>query len=69
MRLVRRMPFLLVVMVPTLFLSTNICGNGVVPADYYRQRRRKLRLATWNIAAVNNNPFEYWITHEECDVH
>eukprot|EP00542_Grammatophora_oceanica_P011988 CAMPEP_0194027176 /NCGR_PEP_ID=MMETSP0009_2-20130614/1366_1 /TAXON_ID=210454 /ORGANISM="Grammatophora oceanica, Strain CCMP 410" /LENGTH=623 /DNA_ID=CAMNT_0038666143 /DNA_START=116 /DNA_END=1987 /DNA_ORIENTATION=+ len=23
---------------------------------------RKLRLATWNIAAINNNPFEYWIT-------
>lgn len=21
--------------------------------------------ATWNIAAVNNNPFEYWITHED----
>lgn len=24
-----------------------------------------LRVATWNIAAVNNNPFEYWITHED----
>lgn len=23
-----------------------------------------LRVATWNIAAVNNNPFEYWITHQ-----
>mmetsp|Transcript_43765 Transcript_43765/g.138318 ORF Transcript_43765/g.138318 Transcript_43765/m.138318 type:complete len:949 (-) Transcript_43765:52-2898(-) len=22
-----------------------------------------LRIVTWNIAAVNNNPFEYWITH------
>jgi len=21
--------------------------------------------ATWNIAAVNNNPFEYWITHKD----
>lgn len=24
----------------------------------------KLRVATWNIAAVNNNPFEYWVTHQ-----
>ena len=22
-----------------------------------------LRLASWNVAAINNNPFEYWITH------
>ena len=26
-----------------------------------------LRLATWNIAAINNNPFEYWITHSDPD--
>ena len=24
-----------------------------------------LRIATWNIAAINNNPFEYWITHDD----
>ena len=24
-----------------------------------------LHVASWNIAAVNNNPFEYWITHED----
>jgi hypothetical protein len=23
----------------------------------------RLRTLTWNVAAVNNNPFEYWITH------
>jgi hypothetical protein len=27
--------------------------------------RRSLTLATWNIAAINNNPFEYWITYDE----
>ena len=27
--------------------------------------RRKLQLASWNIAAINNNPFEYWITYDE----
>ena len=25
----------------------------------------ELRVATWNVAAVNNNPFEYWITHPD----
>ena len=25
----------------------------------------KLKTATWNIAAVNNNPFEYWVKHED----
>ena len=28
---------------------------------------RKLHLVTWNIAAINNNPFEYWITHDDAD--
>ncbi|CAE8593501.1 unnamed protein product [Polarella glacialis] len=23
----------------------------------------RLRVVSWNVAAVNNNPFEYWITH------
>ena len=25
----------------------------------------KLKTATWNIAAVNNNPFEYWVKHDD----
>mmetsp|Transcript_21435 Transcript_21435/g.83137 ORF Transcript_21435/g.83137 Transcript_21435/m.83137 type:complete len:494 (-) Transcript_21435:26-1507(-) len=24
-----------------------------------------MEVATWNVAAVNNNPFEYWITYDE----
>jgi hypothetical protein len=27
----------------------------------------QLQLVTWNIAAINNNPFEYWITHKDED--
>ena len=27
----------------------------------------ELHVVTWNIAAINNNPFEYWITHEDAD--
>ena len=26
---------------------------------------RRMQIATWNIAAINNNPFEYWITYKE----
>ena len=26
---------------------------------------RRLQVSTWNIAAINNNPFEYWITYNE----
>ena len=24
-----------------------------------------LNVLTWNIAAINNNPFEYWITYSD----
>jgi hypothetical protein len=24
-----------------------------------------LSALTWNLAAINNNPFEYWITHDD----
>jgi hypothetical protein len=27
--------------------------------------KRKIQIASWNIAAINNNPFEYWITYDE----
>lgn len=27
--------------------------------------KRRISVATWNIAAINNNPFEYWITYDE----
>ena len=26
---------------------------------------RRLAITSWNIAAINNNPFEYWITYQE----
>lgn len=26
-----------------------------------------INVVTWNIAAINNNPFEYWITHHDKD--
>lgn len=26
---------------------------------------RQVKALTWNVAAINNNPFEYWITNED----
>jgi hypothetical protein len=34
-------------------------GTAAAPAG------SSLRLVTWNVAAVNNNPFEYWISHPD----
>lgn len=28
-------------------------------------RAEEVRVATWNVAAINNNPFEYWVTHPD----
>ena len=30
-----------------------------------RSESRTIKALTWNIAAINNNPFEYWITNED----
>lgn len=43
-------------------------GNGVYTPSRPRPAGKAgptLKLATWNIAAINNNPFEYWITHND----
>uniref|UniRef100_A0A7S1WEK8 Endonuclease/exonuclease/phosphatase domain-containing protein n=1 Tax=Alexandrium catenella TaxID=2925 RepID=A0A7S1WEK8_ALECA len=32
-------------------------------ADGGQPAGTRLRVVSWNVAAVNNNPFEYWITH------
>jgi hypothetical protein len=46
---------LMVMMRPDLHLTPVIATFGA-------SNRKTLKLATWNIAAINNNPFEYWIT-------
>jgi hypothetical protein len=38
--------------------------NGKKPAMKTLVSRR-LQISTWNIAAINNNPFEYWITAKD----
>ena len=35
------------------------------PATTTTTAEKALTVATWNIAAINNNPFEYWIHSED----
>jgi hypothetical protein len=37
-------------------------GNKVEKNNMKSLVSRRLQISTWNIAAINNNPFEYWIT-------
>ena len=43
------------------------CLTALVALSAQAPERSTLRVATWNIAAINNNPFEYWITHDDAD--
>lgn len=36
---------------------------SVFPASFNAKGGQRVRAVSWNVAAVNNNPFEYWITH------
>jgi len=38
---------------------------GGIWSDENVQVTSTLKLATWNVAAINNNPFEYWVTYNE----
>mmetsp|Transcript_18646 Transcript_18646/g.58287 ORF Transcript_18646/g.58287 Transcript_18646/m.58287 type:complete len:571 (-) Transcript_18646:45-1757(-) len=63
------------VFVPTLgaccILVFYILFGGLFAADRGaavvtpRADPNALSVATWNVAAINNNPFEYWITHDD----
>jgi len=44
------------------FLGPNSSTSGI---SQMASAGRSLSITTWNIAAINNNPFEYWITYKE----
>lgn len=45
-------------------IAAGVAG-GVIDLHGAAPTNRQLQVATWNIAAINNNPFEYWITYDE----
>jgi len=68
---VKFMTFLLAAVCYTAFLyNTGGAKKYVDPVSgtstlVHTSPPRMLAIATWNIAAINNNPFEYWITYDE----
>eukprot|EP01062_Namystynia_karyoxenos_P039744 TRINITY_DN288_c0_g1_i1.p1 TRINITY_DN288_c0_g1~~TRINITY_DN288_c0_g1_i1.p1 ORF type:complete len:667 (+),score=258.04 TRINITY_DN288_c0_g1_i1:110-2002(+) len=46
----------------TVFPTLTFPSDHGVLAATLSMGDTKLRVATWNVAAINNNPFEYWIT-------
>lgn len=45
-----------------VLLSFNTVKSLAMSNFAFRSGARGLSVATWNVAAINNNPFEYWIT-------
>lgn len=47
-------------------VSASVDIIDISPKKFYDEPQVKLvKAVTWNIAAVNNNPFEYWITSDD----
>ena len=51
-----------------------VCGAlllllGLLTSGQFREWNdaSRLNVVSWNVAAINNNPFEYWITHDDAD--
>jgi len=40
-------------------------GGGENSASNGQRDKADVQAVTWNMAAINNNPFEYWITHDD----
>ena len=46
------------------FSSENDCHKSFIPRyESVAHRKAELKVVTWNIAAPNNNPFEFWVAH------
>ena len=49
----------------TLGVTTSLGGREKRKEVVVQRGQKLIKAVTWNIAAVNNNPFEYWITNED----
>ena len=52
----------------SMFPSASVSSSSSSVFHYLSplpQHGRRIVATTWNIAAINNNPFEYWITNED----
>ncbi|GKY94947.1 hypothetical protein MPSEU_000459400 [Mayamaea pseudoterrestris] len=58
----------ILLLVVTSMYTTFLYRSGGASSFFTTSRGSRanlLSIATWNIAAINNNPFEYWITYKE----
>jgi hypothetical protein len=60
-RLFLSTPMLLALVVSGVLLLAGVSGQLHLDLTC----KRGLKVATWNVAAINNNPFEYWITYPD----
>ena len=57
-----------VIVVLSILLTTQLFQPAGLPSVFQYlgvQGGKRIRATTWNMAAINNNPFEYWITNED----
>lgn len=60
--------FTFAVMIVFTFLLVRKYSPNVFKMNYSNASDTKLiKAITWNVAAINNNPFEYWITNDDPD--
>ena len=48
-------------MAPASIREVTSCASVAVILPLAPPNSQEVRVATWNIAAINNNPFEYWV--------
>lgn len=59
---------LFLVYVASSLLGDSSSSTSTSPsATMSTMKGKYIKAATWNIAAVNNNPFEYWITNDDAE--
>lgn len=57
--------FIIIAHVGTKLMSPNGSSASYTTLAETPSGEKLIRAVTWNIAAINNNPFEYWITNED----
>ena len=50
---------IVVAVIGILLVATSSKGSDHIASE------DQMMVASWNIAAINNNPFEYWVTHDD----
>ena len=58
---------IILISVLVVYEATTSANSMVTKFLRVSDTRKINKVLTWNIAAINNNPFEYWITSDDAD--